>query len=143
MRFWQVIEEGQLRILIDRYNHFVVFDSERNLVCIFYVVGDEAAAVLVDGTLWGSRQADRPRGGPGAAERIGRALSAARRAPGEVVMTIRVPLGLKRQAASGLASALYFPSRDTALLFAVCARIPLDPSGRVFDLDGGFLVLLS
>ncbi len=58
-------------------------------------------------------------------------------------MTIRVPLRLKRQAASGLASALYLPSRDPALLFAVCARIQLDPSGACFDLDGGFLVLLE
>ncbi len=74
LRFVGVIEEGRLRILIDRYNHFVVFDARGNLVCIFYVIGDDAAALLVDGTYWGSYRLIGREALPGAAERIGRAL---------------------------------------------------------------------
>ena len=73
-RFVQVIEHGTLRILIDRYNHIVVFDSRGNLVCIFYVIRDEAAALLVDGTWWGSRRLIGRDAAPGAAERFARAL---------------------------------------------------------------------
>lgn len=80
-RFVQIIEEGKLRILIDRYNHFVVFDSGGNLVCVFYVIGDEAAALLVDGTCWGSRRLIGREAIPGAAERIGRALLEAEGVP--------------------------------------------------------------
>jgi hypothetical protein len=80
-RFVQVIEEGALRIVIDRYNHFVVSDARGNLVCIFYVIGDEAAALLVDGTYWGSRRLIGREASLEAAERIGRALFEAERAP--------------------------------------------------------------
>ncbi len=80
-RFVQIIEEGRLRILIDRYNHFVVFDSRGNLVCVFYVIRDEAAALLVDGTYWGSRRLVGRDVVPGAAERIGRALLEAEGVP--------------------------------------------------------------
>jgi hypothetical protein len=73
-RFVQIIEEGTLRILIDRYNHFVVFDSSGKLSCIFYVIRDEAAVLLADGTYWGSRRLIGRDASPGAAERIGRAL---------------------------------------------------------------------
>jgi hypothetical protein len=76
-RFIQVLEHGTLRILIDRYNHFVVFDSRGNLVCIFSVIRDEAAALLVDGTWWGSRRLIGGESAPGAAERFARALLAA------------------------------------------------------------------
>jgi hypothetical protein len=76
-RFVQVIEHGTLRILIDRYNHVVVFDAGGNLVCIFYVVRDEIAALLVDGTWWGSRRLIARDAAPGAAERIARALAEA------------------------------------------------------------------
>jgi hypothetical protein len=79
-RFVQVIEHGTLRILIDRYNHIVVFDSRGNLICIFYVVRDEAAALLVDGTWWGSRRLIGRDAAPGADERFARALSEAERA---------------------------------------------------------------
>jgi tetratricopeptide (TPR) repeat protein len=58
-------------------------------------------------------------------------------------MTIRVPLRLSRQSAAYTASALYIPSSDTSELFAVCARIDLDPSGRVFAVEGGILLLLE
>ena len=80
-RFVQIIEEGKLRILIDRYNHFVVFDARGNLVCIFYVIRNEVAAVLVDGTYWGSRRLIGRDAVPGAAERIGRALLEAEGVP--------------------------------------------------------------
>ncbi len=58
-------------------------------------------------------------------------------------MTIRVPLRLRRRSGALAASALYLPSRDSRGLFAVCGRIDLDPSGRVFALDEGFLLLLE
>jgi hypothetical protein len=74
LRFVGIIEEGSLRILIDRYNHFVVLDARGSLVCIFYVIGNEVAALLVDGTYWGSRRLTGREPAPGAAERIGRAL---------------------------------------------------------------------
>jgi hypothetical protein len=74
LRFVGVIEEGRLRILIDRYNHIVVFDARGDLVCIFYVIGDYAAALLVDGTYWGSYRLIGREALPGAAERIGWAL---------------------------------------------------------------------
>jgi hypothetical protein len=78
-RFVQVLEHGTLRILIDRYNHIVVFDSRGNLICIFYVVRDEAAALLVDGTWWGSRRLIGREAAPLAAERFARALFEAER----------------------------------------------------------------
>ena len=53
----------------------MVFDSRGNLVCIFYVVRDEVAALLVDGTWWGSRRLIGRDAVPGAAERFARALS--------------------------------------------------------------------
>src|SRR5262249_29493167 len=80
-RFVQILEHGRLRILIDRYNHFVVFDSHGNLVCIFYVVRNEAAALLVDGTWWGSRRLIGRDTARGAAERFARTLIEAERAP--------------------------------------------------------------
>jgi hypothetical protein len=76
-RFVQILEHGTLRFLIDRYNHIVMFDSRNNLICIFYVVRDEAAALLVDGTWWGSRRLIGRDAAPGAAERFARALSEA------------------------------------------------------------------
>jgi hypothetical protein len=78
-RFVQILEHGRLRILIDRYNHFVVCDSRGNLVCIFYVVRDEAAAVLVDGSWWGSRRLIGRDVARGAAERFARTLVEAER----------------------------------------------------------------
>jgi hypothetical protein len=83
-RFVQILEHGTLRILIDRYNHFVVYDSHENLVCTFYVVRDEAAGLLVDGTWWGSRRLTGREPMPGAAERFARALLEAERAPERV-----------------------------------------------------------
>ncbi len=58
-------------------------------------------------------------------------------------MTIRVRLKLNRQARSELTSALYIASQAPAELFAICAAINLDPSGRVFAVAGGFLVVLA
>jgi tetratricopeptide (TPR) repeat protein len=57
-------------------------------------------------------------------------------------MTIRVPLRLCRQTRATPASALYVPSRAPAELLSICAAMNLDPSGRVFAVDGGFLVAL-
>ena len=59
----------------------MVFDSRGNLICIFYVIRDEAAALLVDGTYWGSRRLIGREAVPGAAERIGRALLEAEGVP--------------------------------------------------------------
>jgi hypothetical protein len=80
-RFVQIIEHGALRILIDRYNHFVVFDRARNVIGIFYAIKDDVAAWLPDGTCWGPRRLIGRESRPGAAERIAAALQAAERAP--------------------------------------------------------------
>jgi tetratricopeptide (TPR) repeat protein len=39
--------------------------------------------------------------------------------------------------------ALLFPARDVAAVLALCARLGLDPFGRVYDVAGGFLVRLD
>ena len=78
-RFVQIVEHGTLRILIDRYNHSVVFDSDGNVVCVFYVIKDEAAAWLPDGTCWGPRRLIGREPKPGAAQRIALALREAER----------------------------------------------------------------
>ncbi len=59
------------------------------------------------------------------------------------IVTIRVPLRLRRAPHGFAASALYFPSREPALLFAVCAGLDLDPWGRVFAVESGFLLVLE
>ena len=58
-------------------------------------------------------------------------------------MTIRVPLRLNRQPGNPAAAALYIPNPGAAELLACCAQIGLDPAGRVFALDGGFLLVLE
>ncbi len=80
-RFVQIIEHGALRILIDRYNHFVVFDRDRNVTCLLYVIKDEVAAWLPDGTCWGPRRLIGREPDPRAAELFAAALRAAERAP--------------------------------------------------------------
>ncbi len=58
-------------------------------------------------------------------------------------MTIRVSLALRRRAVPSPAVALFVPSRDPVDLFAICARIGLDPSGRIFEVAPGFLLELG
>ncbi len=58
-------------------------------------------------------------------------------------MTIRVPLRLRREPRGSSAEALYLPGRQPLELLAVCAALSLDPWGRVFALDGGFLLVLE
>jgi tetratricopeptide (TPR) repeat protein len=58
-------------------------------------------------------------------------------------VTIRVPLRLRREPRGCAASALYLPSREPAELFALCAALCLDPWGRVYSVEGGFLVALE
>jgi hypothetical protein len=52
-------------------------------------------------------------------------------------------LRLERAPHAFATSALYLPSREPALLLAVCAGLALDPWGRVFALEGGFLIVLE
>ncbi|HEX8204396.1 MAG TPA: tetratricopeptide repeat protein, partial [Isosphaeraceae bacterium] len=56
---------------------------------------------------------------------------------------MRVPFDLRRGAEAAPAVALYWPGAAAAGLLALCARLGLDPSGRVHALDGGFLVKLD
>ena len=60
-------------------------------------------------------------------------------------MTVRVRFQLRRRRGSrpGPASALFVPGRDAAALLSVCTRLGLDPSGRVHDVAGGFLLKLD
>ena len=58
-------------------------------------------------------------------------------------MTIRVPFKPRRRAVPLPAVALLVPSRDPADLLAICARLGLDPSGRVFAVAPGFLLRLE
>lgn len=60
-------------------------------------------------------------------------------------MTIRVPFQLRRRSSGGTApaEALFVPGRDAAVLLSACMRLGLEPSGRVHDVAGGFLVRLA
>jgi hypothetical protein len=73
-RFVQAVEHGGLRVLIDRYNHLAALGPNGELVCMFYINGEEVAAWMPDGTRWGSRRLVG--GGPHllGAERIATAL---------------------------------------------------------------------
>ncbi len=60
-------------------------------------------------------------------------------------MTVRMPFQLRRRSVGepAPASALFVPGRDAGGLLAVCTRLGLDPSGRVHDVAGGFLLKLD
>ncbi len=58
-------------------------------------------------------------------------------------MKIEIPLRPRRHEFVAAATAIYVPSRDLNLLFAQCARLGLDPTGRLFDVTGGFLLELQ
>ena len=57
-------------------------------------------------------------------------------------MTIGIPCRPRRHGSVAAATALYVPSRDLNVLFAQCGRLGLDPTGRLFDVAGGFLLEL-
>jgi len=57
-------------------------------------------------------------------------------------MTIEIPCRPRRHGSVAAATALYIPSRDLNVLFAHCGRLGLDPTGRLFDVAGGFLLEL-
>ena len=56
---------------------------------------------------------------------------------------MKVAFHLRRRPECGPAAALLLPSRDVAGVLGLCARLGLDPSGRVFDVSGGFLLRLD
>jgi hypothetical protein len=56
---------------------------------------------------------------------------------------MRVPLQLHKRPTSEPATALLVTSREAADVLAVCARLSLDPRGRVFDLPDSLLLLLA
>jgi hypothetical protein len=58
-------------------------------------------------------------------------------------MTIEVPFRLRRRSGTEPAVALLVPSLDPGAVLGCCARLGLDPSGRVFDVAGGFLLELA
>ncbi len=58
-------------------------------------------------------------------------------------MTVQVAFQLRNCGTAGPAAALLVPTRDVSALLAVCARLGLDPSGRVHDVSGGFLLKLE
>ena len=60
-------------------------------------------------------------------------------------MTVRVPFQLRRRTTGrpAPASAVFVPGRDAATLLEVCTRLGIDPSGRIHDVAGGFLLKLG
>jgi tetratricopeptide (TPR) repeat protein len=56
---------------------------------------------------------------------------------------MNVPFHLRRRPESSPAVALYWPEPDAAGLLVLCARLGLDPSGRIHAVSGGFLVKLD
>jgi tetratricopeptide (TPR) repeat protein len=57
--------------------------------------------------------------------------------------TIGVPFELRRRPGAGPVVALFLPARDPAALLELAARQSLDPTGRVFQLAGGYLLQLE
>ncbi len=58
-------------------------------------------------------------------------------------MVIRVPYHLRRRRRCDPAVALLVPSGDPCAVLALCSRLDLDPSGRLFEVAGGFLLELE
>ncbi|AGA26452.1 tetratricopeptide repeat protein [Singulisphaera acidiphila] len=56
---------------------------------------------------------------------------------------MKVPLQLKRRGATDPAVALLFLGSEAIELFRLCARLELDPTGRIHPVDGGFLIKLD
>ena len=109
---------------------------------MFYVSGNEFAAWMPDGTRLGSSRLIGSESTPEAAERMAAAFRSAEREEGgahDGPGRIR----LRNGAAIRPASALFVPTRDVSALLAVCTRLGLDPTGRVFDVAGGFLLKLD
>ena len=58
-------------------------------------------------------------------------------------MTIAVPFQLLRNPTSEPATALFLSSGDPGQLFSLCERLEIDPTNRVFEVGGGFLLELA
>ncbi len=58
-------------------------------------------------------------------------------------MTVSIAFHLRRRTTSEPAVALLVPSRDPATVLAHCARLAVDPTNRLFDIAGGFLLMLE
>ncbi len=59
-------------------------------------------------------------------------------------MSVHVRFYLRRRPGGpiGPVSALHIPGRDASALLDTCARVGINPSGRIHDLNGGFLIRL-
>jgi hypothetical protein len=77
LRWVQFIESPGLQILIDRYNHLAALGRGGELIGLFYLTRDEAAAWMPDGTRLGSRRLIGGEPTPGAAERFAAVLRSA------------------------------------------------------------------
>ncbi len=56
---------------------------------------------------------------------------------------MKVPFHLRKLPAAEPASALLLMTSDVGALLALCARLGIDPSGRLFSVPRGFLILLE
>jgi tetratricopeptide (TPR) repeat protein len=56
---------------------------------------------------------------------------------------MKIPLHLKRRPANRPAVALLLEGADSSVILHVCARLELDPSGRVFAVEGGVVLRLE
>lgn len=81
-RFLRSIEHGNLRFLIDPYNHVVVLGRDDRVVVVFYMRGQEFAAWMPDGTYLGASRLIGGEPTPGSTARIASALRAAERGEG-------------------------------------------------------------
>lgn len=60
-----------------------------------------------------------------------------------MMIPVRVPLHLRRTPTAGEPAAVFLPGCDAAALLSACARLGVDPSGRVRAVAGGFVVELN
>jgi tetratricopeptide (TPR) repeat protein len=58
-------------------------------------------------------------------------------------MTVHVPFRLRRRPRGERAVAVFVPGRDPAPLLSVCAQVRQNPTGRVHDVNGGFVLKLD
>lgn len=56
---------------------------------------------------------------------------------------MRVPFQLRRTAQAHAALAAVVPSRDPRILLDLCQQFGIDPTGRIFDVSGGYLLRLD
>ena len=143
-RFVKACSAFGLGILVDIFGQIAVRDSDRDLGLHVLRVSRQPRR-LASGWHAGRAVGDHRRAvHPRWRERIAAALRAAQISDTPRGTTpMNVAFHLRRRPICGSAVALLLPSRDVAGVLGLCARLGLDPSGRVHDVAGGFLLRLD